>query len=117
MVNLQLVNGVSFTKGCYPGQEVVARMHYLGKLKKRMYRITIESNTLPDVGENIYIHDSENSQSVGQLVDAQPNDHGTIDALAVLQIAHAEGSDLRISSQEGAKLSVQTLPYAFQQAS
>ena len=39
MANMHLVNGVSFDKGCYPGQEIVARMHYLGKLKRRMYRI------------------------------------------------------------------------------
>ena len=38
MVNLDLIGGVSYTKGCYPGQEIVARMHYLGQLKQRLYR-------------------------------------------------------------------------------
>jgi tRNA-modifying protein YgfZ len=42
MINLHALNGISFNKGCYPGQEVVARMHYLGKLKRRMYRLAIE---------------------------------------------------------------------------
>ena len=50
MTNMQLINGVSFTKGCYPGQEIVARMHYLGKLKRRMYRIGFDAQEKPATG-------------------------------------------------------------------
>ena len=114
MVNLQITDGVSFTKGCYPGQEVVARMHYLGKLKKRMYRITINSNELPTLGENIYDAASENQQSVGKIVDAQKNEKGSLDALAVLQIASAESKDLRIANIDGANISIEDLPYSFE---
>ena len=44
MVNLELIGGVNFNKGCYPGQEIVARMQYLGKLKRRMYLAHLDSN-------------------------------------------------------------------------
>ncbi|MDX1812201.1 MAG: folate-binding protein [Gammaproteobacteria bacterium] len=116
MVNLPLVGGVSFTKGCYPGQEVVARMHYLGKLKKRMYRVLIDSAELPKPADNVYEQDSDNDQSVGQIVDAQLNEAGTIDALAVLQIKSAEEHKLCLGSKTGPGLSLRSLPYPFEEA-
>ena len=114
MVNLPLVNGVSFTKGCYPGQEVVARMHYLGKLKKRMYRIVIEGNSTPEPGENLYLGDNENTQSVGEIVDAQPNNTDGIDALAVVQVNAIEKGNIRLATQDGPTVSVAELPYSFE---
>ena len=69
MVNLQAINGLSFTKGCYPGQEVVARMHYLGKLKRRLFVCSAETDTLPAPGESIMTSD-ENEQKVGQIVNS-----------------------------------------------
>lgn len=113
MVNLPLVNGVSFTKGCYPGQEVVARMHYLGKLKKRMYRIIIDSNTAPAPGENLYLGDGENAQSVGEIVDAQLDNSGKTDALAVIQ-SHVIDKDIRLTSAEGPTVLIAELPYTFE---
>lgn len=115
MVNFALIGGVSFTKGCYPGQEVVARMHYLGKLKKRMYRISLTSDDLPTPAENIYQKASENTQSVGQIVDAQYNEQGNIDALAVLQINSAENSALCVGSVNGPEITIESLPYAFEE--
>ncbi|MCW8888713.1 MAG: folate-binding protein YgfZ, partial [Gammaproteobacteria bacterium] len=53
MVNLQILNGVNFKKGCYTGQEVVARMQYLGKLKRRMFRAHVEGVDMPQVGDEI----------------------------------------------------------------
>lgn len=50
MLNLQAVGGVSFKKGCYTGQEIVARMQYLGKLKRRLYRLSLNANELPEPG-------------------------------------------------------------------
>lgn len=111
MVNLQLVDGVSFTKGCYPGQEVVARMHYLGKLKKRMYRIIVDSNETPAPGDNLYLSGSENTQSIGQIVDAQLNDQGSVDALAVIQTS-AIDKDIRVGDNNGPAVSFAELPYA-----
>jgi folate-binding protein YgfZ len=116
MVNLQLINGVSFTKGCYPGQEVVARMHYLGKQKKQMYRIAIESDDCPAPNTSIYEHASDNQQSVGQIVQATLSDKNKVEALAVLQIKSAENSELRVGESNGAKANVLELPYAFETA-
>jgi len=114
MVNLPLVNGVSFTKGCYPGQEVVARMHYLGKLKKRMFRIIINSKTPPKPGESLYLSGSENTQSVGQIVDAQANDNNSVDALAVIQTSATEKGNIRLASVDGPAVDLADLPYSFE---
>ena len=54
MVNLELIGGVNFQKGCYPGQEIVARTHYLGKPNRRMYRTSIDTSTSPLSGTNIF---------------------------------------------------------------
>jgi len=111
MVNFQLIDGVSFTKGCYPGQEVVARMHYLGKLKKRMYRVSLNAPASPD--DKIFDSSSDNQQSVGQIVDAQLNENNSYDALAVIQVNAAEANALKLSSTDGEAINVETLPYAF----
>ena len=66
MLNLELVGGVSFTKGCYPGQEVVARSHYLGKLKKRMFVVDI-LGAPPVVGSDLLDQDGV---SQGEVVMA-----------------------------------------------
>ncbi|MCW9023992.1 MAG: folate-binding protein YgfZ [Gammaproteobacteria bacterium] len=91
MVNFSTIGGVSFTKGCYPGQEVVARMHYLGKLKRRMYLAHVESDSPPDAGMELYTQTDADGepQSCGKIVQAQPSPAGGFDLLAVLQIAHA----------------------------
>jgi folate-binding protein YgfZ len=54
MLNLQAVGGVSFKKGCYTGQEIVARMQYLGKLKRRLYRLALDDAELPEPGTPLF---------------------------------------------------------------
>lgn len=113
MINLELLNGVSFNKGCYTGQEIVARMHYLGSLKKRMYRLHVDAPTQPQPNDRIYEHDTGNDQSVGQIVDAQPTAAGGFDALAVVQKTNAENGNLRLGAVDGPQLKILPLPYAF----
>ncbi|MGD8497554.1 MAG: folate-binding protein [Chromatiales bacterium] len=115
MANLQLIDGLSFKKGCYPGQEVVARMQYLGKLKRRMYRLQLDGDALPRPGDEIFAS-SDASQSVGRIVDAQAHPEGGIAALAVLQIDSAEQGHLQLGSADGPPLSVKKLPYPFESA-
>ncbi|MCQ3971415.1 CAF17-like 4Fe-4S cluster assembly/insertion protein YgfZ, partial [Klebsiella pneumoniae] len=83
MINLQALGGVSFKKGCYTGQEIVARMQYLGKLKRRLQRLLIEGrqDELPAPGVEIFspVHGS----SVGEVVLAA-SDTDRIELLAVL---------------------------------
>jgi folate-binding protein YgfZ len=112
MVNLQLVDGVSFKKGCYPGQEVVARMQYLGKLKRRMYLARVQVDAPPRAGQDLFdAHGDE--QSVGKIVDAEPHPDGGYALLAVVQISSAEQGDVRLASKDGPPLSYQALPYPF----
>ncbi len=110
MVNYSTIGGVSFTKGCYPGQEVVARMHYLGKLKRRMYLAHVETDTLPEAGENLF-PPGDNAQSCGKVVQAQASPNGGVDLLAVLQIAVAEKGDIRLGSENGPTLQLLNDPY------
>jgi folate-binding protein YgfZ len=111
MANLEIVGGVNFKKGCYPGQEIVARMQYLGKLKQRMYRARFEGDALPHPGDSIFAPDFP-GQSAGTVVAAQPAPDNGFDLLAVIQISSAEAGELHLGSETGPKLSLQTLPYS-----
>ena len=113
MTNLQLIDGVNFQKGCYTGQEIVARMQYLGKLKRRMYRARVKSDTRPAGEEEIFAADNP-QQSAGKLVSVAAHPDGGYAALVVLQIASAEGgTGLHLGSVDGPPLELETLPYPF----
>jgi folate-binding protein YgfZ len=112
MLNLQLIDGVNFRKGCYPGQEIVARTQYLGALKRRMYAGRIAADTAPMPGESLYTA-TDSVRAAGQLVDAQPHPDGGYAALAVLQIAAAEAGELHLASSEGPAFTLEALPYRF----
>ena len=114
MANLHLVNGVSFTKGCYPGQEIVARMHYLGKLKRRMYRIGFDAREKPATGTPLVTESSTESQDIGTILSAQQSPDGKYEALAVIQTQDAENSKLKLGDASGPDVSVLELPYAFE---
>jgi hypothetical protein len=110
MLNLELIGGVNFKKGCYPGQEIVARMHYLGKPKRRMYKLHTNSEDLPVPGENLYLREGD-GQSVGKVVLAEPSvDQGT-DLLAVLRVNHAGSDALSLGSADGPLVEFKELPY------
>ncbi len=110
MVNLQAINSLSFTKGCYPGQEVVARMHYLGKLKRRLYIGYVNSDELPKPGQAIMAGD-EKEQKAGQIVSASWSKDKQIEFLAVLQIEKAENETLHIADNTGPVIQLADLPY------
>ncbi|MEN8131569.1 MAG: folate-binding protein [Pseudomonadota bacterium] len=112
MANMDLIGAVNFKKGCYPGQEIVARMHYLGKLKRRMYRVHIDGPTPPPPGEEIFIKQADNTQPAGKIVDAQAHPDGGNDGLAVLQISSAERKDIQLQTRQGARTTIGKLPYA-----
>jgi folate-binding Fe-S cluster repair protein YgfZ len=111
MANLHSLGGISFTKGCYTGQEVVARMHYLGKLKRRMYRAHIDVDTPPPPGEPIYNAGAGTDNSAGKVVLAQPAPQGGVDLLAVLQISSVEAGPLHLGQPDGPLLNLLDLPY------
>ena len=113
MTNLQLVDGVSFTKGCYTGQEVVARMQYLGKLKRRMYYARVPASEVPRPGTDLFAAGSESGQGSGKIVAAARSPEGAVEALAVVEVTAAEGGEVRLGGPEGPVLEFRPLPYAF----
>lgn len=115
MANLDLIGGVSFKKGCYPGQEIVARMQYLGKLKRRMYLAHIEGNTVPQPGDELHSAEMEGQPS-GMVVNATTAPGGSWDLLAVVQISSRETQTVHLQSLQGAALQFLPLPYSLPSA-
>lgn len=113
MINYELIGGVNFKKGCYPGQEIVARSQYLGKLKRRMALAT-----LPDAaaraGDEVFASDDP-SQPSGMIVNAAPNGQGGADALVEIKLAALE-HEVRHGAPGGALLQFLSLPYALEAA-
>ncbi len=104
MMNLEPLGGISYQKGCYPGQEVVARMHYLGRLKRRMYRLEMPGDP-PAPGTRIV--DTKGSEA-GSVVIAAPSADGNTELLAVLKIDAAEAGGLTLDE---INLTPLNLPY------
>ncbi len=112
MINWEVLGGVSFQKGCYPGQEIVARTQYLGRLKRRMYLAHLDGGDLPAPGDNLYTPDMD-GQASGMVVNAAPAPDGGFDLLVVAQIESvAAGQPIRLKSPDGAALRLKSLPYA-----
>jgi tRNA-modifying protein YgfZ len=111
MSNLQLLDGVSFKKGCYPGQEVVARMQYLGKLKRRMYLARIASDHCPMPGDELKSRDAEGKDGAGKVVDAICENDNSCLMLFIAQIEKAEADNLVLLDQPDSAIKLQTLPY------
>jgi tRNA-modifying protein YgfZ len=111
MVNLDLIGGVSFEKGCYPGQEIVARMHYRGTLKQRMYRASISGSDAPHPGDKLYSHDF-GEQACGTIVNAASAPGGGHEVLASIQIAAADKDGVHWKSLHGPALKWLPLPYS-----
>lgn len=113
MANLDWLGGVSFTKGCYPGQEIVSRLHHRGGLKQRLYRghVEGEAETAPAPGMPVYAAGSA-GQSVGTIASAVASPQGGWDLLAVVNIASAETGELRLGTASGPPLALLPPPAA-----
>jgi len=111
MTNLDVLGGVSFTKGCYPGQEIVARTHYLGKQKRRMFLAHVESETIPAAGSELFSTEMP-GQACGMVMNTCAAPGGGYDLLAVMQISSYEAQHVHLQSLQGAALQFLALPYA-----
>ncbi|PCI60530.1 MAG: folate-binding protein YgfZ [Methylophilaceae bacterium] len=100
MLNLDVLNGVNFKKGCYTGQEIVARTHYLGKVKRRTYLASIETTEQPTEGDKVI--DAAGSE-VGQMVKTARNLTGGFDALI----------EIRIEAKQAGNIMWKTYPVTF----
>ena len=112
MLNYESVDGVNFKKGCYPGQEVVARSQFRGTLKRRTY---VASSSQPlQSGQEIF-NSNDATQPAGQVVQAVAHpQHGNW-ALVCLQTAATEAGDLHPADTSGSVLTLHPLPYALRE--
>ncbi len=110
MANWDVLGGVNFQKGCYPGQEIVARTRYLGRLKERTYAFHA---AVADVGPSARLFSAVfGDQPCGTVVNAAPAPEGGVDLLAVAQIAAVLSGDVRLDGPDGVRLLQRALPYA-----
>jgi folate-binding protein YgfZ len=112
MVNFELLGAVNFKKGCYPGQEIVARSQYLGKLKRRTTLVSI-----PDAhaaaGMEVFAT-ADPAQPCGMIVNAAPNGQGGVDALVEMKLAAIEAGSVRLGSADGVALQFLDMPYVLE---
>ncbi|MFQ3265082.1 MAG: folate-binding protein YgfZ [Colwellia sp.] len=110
MLNLQAINGISFTKGCYLGQETVARMQYLGKNKRALFSLTAQLEQPLQADDIIEKQLGENWRKAGDILAHYQADDGS----CVMQAILVNDGDLplmRIASQAGSLVTSQALPY------
>jgi folate-binding protein YgfZ len=109
MINLELLGGVNFKKGCYPGQEIVARTKYLGKIKRRAALARIDDAGARPGDEVFSLLDP--SQPCGMVVNVAPNGMGGADALIEIKLAQMT-EEVRLGSATGARVSFLPMPYS-----
>jgi len=110
MLNYELLGAVSFTKGCYPGQEIVARTQYRGEIKRRTWLLHADTEDPPAPGQSI--HAPGAGQAVGTVLAAAAAPDGGYDALACVHTELAQAGELRLGSAQGPALRRLPLPYA-----
>ncbi|NVD97886.1 folate-binding protein YgfZ [Massilia sp. BJB1822] len=108
MINLELLGGVNFKKGCYPGQEIVARSQYLGKLKRRTALVSVAADALP--GMEVF-SPTDPEQPCGMVVNAAPNGASGSDALVEMKLDALESADVRLGAAGGPALQFLPMPY------
>jgi folate-binding protein YgfZ len=110
MVNFELLGGVNFKKGCYPGQEIVARSQYLGKLKRRTAMARIAQAQVAAGDEVFALTDPD--QPCGMVVNAAPNGLGGSDALVEIKLGALDEGAVHLGSATGTRLEWLAMPYA-----
>jgi tRNA-modifying protein YgfZ len=108
MLNYESVGGVNFKKGCYPGQEVVARSQFRGTLKRRAY--LVHSAMTPTVGQDVF-HASDAEQPCGTVAQVAAHPLGGFDAIVSMLVSAADGQSLTLGAPTGEPLRLLPLPY------
>lgn len=111
MLNLDILNGINFKKGCYTGQEIVARTHYLGKVKRRTYLAKIASTEQPSAGDKVM---DATGNEAGQIVKAAPNLENGFDALIEMRIEAKDAGNVVWNS---CPVAFGTMPYIIERES
>ena len=108
MINLDAQNYISFKKGCYTGQEIVARAHYRGTVKRRMYILNLATSTLPGIGEGLINTDGK---VIGNVANVALASDKTIEILAILAIKSADSTQVKFADLDFIDLTQRPLPY------
>jgi folate-binding protein YgfZ len=108
MLNLDLLGAINFKKGCYTGQEIVARTHYLGTVKRRTYLAQINAKVEPKAGDDV-LNDTE--EVVGKVVRSAITSVDNYDLLVEIRLESVESGKVFV---EGNALAIKPLPYAVQ---
>lgn len=111
MLNLDILNGINFKKGCYTGQEIVARTHYLGSVKRRTYLAEISSDIAPNAGDKV-LDASKNEaggNEVGQIVRVAPNLTNGFDGLIEMRIDAQQAGNVFWNDKV---IQIKSLPYS-----
>ncbi len=107
MFNLDILGGIGFKKGCYTGQEIIARMHYLGKLKQRTFLASAQCTTPLEPGTPI--HDGD--QKIGSILMAARAEDNKTKLLVVMQITHSKSDNIYLENNPDIQLIFEDLPY------
>ena len=110
MANFELIGGVSFRKGCYPGQEIVARTQYRGILKRRMVLAHLGGTIAPAPGDKVFSA-AFGDQPAGEVANAAPAPDGGFDMLVVAQIGAITDNNLKYAASDGSPVIINSLPY------
>ena len=112
MINMESLKGIDFQKGCYPGQEVVARSQYRGTIKRRLQIASIQAPTLAEPGTEIF-HDADPEQPCGMVVLAAQNPAilEQLDLQVECKLEALSSGAIHLGSINGPKLSFKPLPY------
>ena len=109
MLNFELVGGVNFQKGCYPGQEIVARAQYRGTVKRRTFLFDVDSSA--SAGQEVF-HSADPGQPAGLVANAAPRPDGAgFSALVEVKLSTLDGGSLHIGAPNGPLLHRRELPY------
>lgn len=111
-VNLQALDAISFKKGCYTGQEMVARAKYRGANKRALYWLAGQAGRVPQGGDALEMQMGENWRRTGTILSAAQLDDGQLWLQAVLNNDLDADTVLRVQGDEGGKLHIQPLPYS-----
>ena len=109
MLNIDQMHGLSYQKGCYPGQEIIARLHYRGQLKKKMYLGSGNADFTPGAGDRLIHQDS--GAVAGDVIDAELHPAGGFRMLAVVETQSAESNNLCLEGATNISIKLQHITY------
>ena len=110
--NMQALDAISFKKGCYTGQEMVARAKFRGANKRALYWLAGTAGRVPAANDSLEMKLGENWRRTGTILAACQLENGDVWVQAVLNNDLEPDAELRVQGDEGGKLAIQPLPYA-----